>query len=95
MLLGYALRSTEVHQYQVHLQSRENRLASVLRDPLLLLAELPLVRPLLVLVPLLHLSLMEVRLPLLVLAPPLQYPSELLLVLVLSPVQVVLPFAVI
>jgi len=26
---GYAPRSTEVHQYQVHLQSRENGLASV------------------------------------------------------------------
>ena len=64
-------------------------------DPLLSLAELPLVRPLLALVPPLHLLLVEVQLPSLALAPPLRHPSESLLVLVLSPVQVVLPFAVI
>ena len=79
--------------------------------PLLSLVELPLVRPLLALVPPLRLSLVpllclslvpplclslvEVQLLSLVLAPPLRHPSESLLVLVLSPVQVVLPFAVI
>ena len=50
-------------------------------------------RPLLAL--LLGLSLVEAYLPSLVLAPPLRHPSESLQVLVRSPVQAVLFFAVI